>query len=93
MPSVRTHCELSKKRTGRTYRELHEWMDPGSTNERLARERHDIINIPQHIPYIRQTWGDEGVKEFLQHIKDDGKTDFVSRVLFRLTDLFKTKPA
>ncbi len=93
MPSVRKHCELSKRRTGKTYRELHEWMDPWTSDTRLAEQRHDVTNIPRHMDYVRKTWGEEGVKEFLQHIKDDYKTGFVSRVMFRLTDLFKTEPA
>ena len=87
MPPVEKHLELSKGRTGKTFKELHEWMDPWSTNEQLARERHDIINIPQNILYVHQTWGGDGVKEFLHHIKDDhmwSKRNIISKILGRI---------
>lgn len=71
MPSITKHITLSKERTGKDYRELHEWMDPWTTNKPLGRERHEITNIPQHLSFVRERWGDEGVKEFLHHIKDD----------------------
>lgn len=87
MPSVEKHLELSKERTGKTFKELHEWMDPRSADDRLIKERHDIVNIPQHIPYVRQTWGEEGVKEFLYHIKDDhawSKRNIITKILGRI---------
>lgn len=71
MPSVDKHSELSDKRTGKSYRELHEWMDPWKDNEKAAIQRHDITNIPENILYVEKKWGEEGKKEFLHHIKED----------------------
>jgi hypothetical protein len=63
--------ELSRRRTGKTYRELHEWMDPWEEDRALARERHEITNIPENFQYVREKWGEEGAREFLFHIKED----------------------
>ncbi len=71
MPKVHEHMERSKGRTGKTYQELHEWMDPWVEDEALARERHNITKIPEHHRYVKERWGEEGAKEFLLHIKED----------------------
>ncbi len=84
MPKVSEHMEHSKSRTGKTYQELHEWMDPWWENRALARERHDIIKIPENIQYVRERWSEEGVKEFLFHIKEDWEVKASRGVLERL---------
>jgi len=71
MPKVPKHMELSKGRTGKTYQELHEWMDPWGENRKLAKEMHEITKIPEHLEYVKEQWGDEGAREFLFHIKED----------------------
>lgn len=71
MPGIRQHMEISEKRTGKDYKELHEWMDPWGTDVALGKERHDITKIPEHHQYVKDKWGEEAAKEFLLHIKED----------------------
>ena len=46
MPPVKYHTKSSLKRTGKEYRELHEWMDSEYKNS-FGLRRHEIINIPE----------------------------------------------
>ncbi len=71
MPGIREHMERSKNRTGNTYQELHEWMDPWGTDVAIGKERHDITKIPENHQLVKEKWGDEAAKEFLLHIKED----------------------
>ena len=68
MPTIKQHAEISRKRTGKDYRELHEWMD---ANPRKKEERHDIGRIYEHGKTMEQKYGPEGLQEYLQHIRDD----------------------
>ncbi len=45
MPTIKQHGEISRKRTGKDYKELHEWMD---ANPRKKEERHDIGKIYEY---------------------------------------------
>ncbi len=73
MPSVKEHAAMSERRTGQSYEELHEWMDPWENDEKLATHRHDIVNIPENILYVEKKWGEEGKKEFLHHLREDNE--------------------
>lgn len=69
MPSLIEHCKESKLRTGKRYKDLHAWMDEGreflGINHR--RERHNL----DYLPFVKEKWNIEGVKEFLHHIVMD----------------------
>ena len=69
MPSLKVHCENSFNRTGKDFRELHEWMDePGEIlGIDHRRVRHDLSYIEE----VRKKFDIEGVKEFLMHISED----------------------
>lgn len=69
MPNLKVHSESSKIRTGKTYEDLHKWMDVSQKflNENHRLERHSNI----YIEYVKEKWGTEGVKEFLHHIIED----------------------
>ncbi len=75
MPKVEMHLKESLERTGIEHRELHEWIDDPS----LKPEHHDITKIYQHAKYIEEKWGEEAVKEFINHIQTDIRTQ-VSRI-------------
>lgn len=67
MPPVTFHCQSSMKRTGREWKEVHEWIDdPDHKNE-----RHDFTRILDFAPMIREKWGEEGVKEYIEHLRED----------------------
>lgn len=67
MPPLDEHFKNSMERTGKTYEELHNWIDD-KTN---AWEIHDIARIPKNMQYVREIWGEEAVMEFVLHIKED----------------------
>ena len=68
MPPLDVHLKNSKQRTGKEYEELHLWIDDDKLN---APEIHHIPKIPENIKYVREKWGEEAVKEFVMHIKED----------------------
>ena len=70
MPPVKDHIKSSFRRTGKGYKELHEWIDSEYNNPSELR-RHEIINIPENIKIVEKNFGKDAVKEFLWHIKDD----------------------
>ena len=70
MPPVKEHAKSSFRRTGKAYRELHEWMDSEYKNPSGLR-RHEIINILDNIKIVEKNFGRDAVKEFLWHIKED----------------------
>ena len=81
MPSIEKHIELSLKRTGREYREIHEWLDGNNISHDDIIARHDIVNIQKFLPVVEKRFGEDGVKEYLQHIKDDCDNNVFIRIL------------
>lgn len=72
MPPIKKHVEKSLARTGREYREIHEWIDdPDKKNE-----RHDITKIPDTFQMFKEKYGEEGAREYVQHLSDDLKGRF-----------------
>lgn len=79
MPDLRTHCAISKKRTGFDFKELHQWID--SPKDELGPdhriERHAYNEIEKR--YIKEYWenkkgkgwGDKAIVEWLFHIALD----------------------
>lgn len=71
MPDVNTHCEISHKRTGKDYRELHIWIDEPKKflglNHKI--KRHSFNKVYKE--YIKKTFGDKAVIEWLFHIALD----------------------
>lgn len=89
MPSLKKHVELSLKRTGKDYREVHEWMDGQDISYKTRVKRHSITSIPEFMPIIKERFGDDGLKEYLQHIKDDYDNDaMLIRIARRIKLLF-----
>lgn len=75
MPKIEVHLKESMERTGKEFRELHEWIDDPSSKP----EHHDITKIIKHTKEIEEKWGTEGVQEFVSHIQTDIKAQ-VSRL-------------
>ncbi len=72
MPSIETHVKTSLKKTGKEYREIHEWIDePEHKNE-----RHDITRILEFGKMFEEKYGEEGAQEYIQHIHDDMNSRF-----------------
>ena len=70
MPPIDEHVKRSIEKTGKEYREVHEWIDKDETKKV---ERHDITKIPENAKEIELKWGKEAVSEYIQHIHDDIK--------------------
>ena len=70
MPPADVHIKTSIERTGKEYKEVHEWIDKDETKKV---ERYDITKILENIKEIALRWGEEGVSEYVQHIHDDVK--------------------
>ena len=73
MPSIDKHLNMSLVRTGKDFREVHEWID--GDPEKKA-ERHDITKIHEHGKLIAEKYGEEALNEYIQHIHDDLKAKF-----------------
>ena len=78
MPSFRTHCAISKKRTGNDFAELHRWIDEPRTrlgyDHRIERHHfsEDTKNtIKRHWDTKRERLGEKAVIEWLFHIAID----------------------
>jgi len=69
MPPLKTHCENSKKRTGKEFEDLHRWMDEGA--KYLGQDHRFERHSGAYLGYVKEKWGKEGVIEFLNHIIDD----------------------
>ena len=84
MPSIEKHIELSLERTGKEFREVHEWMDGRDINRKEMSARHSIMNIPQFLPVVEKQFGKEGVREYLHHIKDDYENHIALKIFNKL---------
>jgi uncharacterized protein len=84
MPSIEKHVEISRRRTGKDYLELHEWMDADLGKKA---ERHDVKRICEYGQLMKAKYGHEGLEEYVQHIYDDitarylqGNTDIMGAI-------------
>lgn len=73
MPPVVKHFKVSSERTGKEYREVHEWLD--NDPEKKA-ERHDLTKIYEYGKMIEEKYGEEARNEYIRHLHDDVKTKF-----------------
>lgn len=73
MPPINDHLKVSMERTGKEYREVHEWLD--GDPEKKA-ERHDITKIHEYGRMMEEKYGKEALQEYIQHIHDDVKAKF-----------------
>ncbi len=72
MPTIDKHMQKSIERTGKDYRDIHEWIDDP---EKKA-ERHDIGRVLEFARMFEESYGEEGAREYLQHLQDDVKGRF-----------------
>lgn len=67
MPKVEKHIEISEERTGKPYREVHEWIDDPDHKD----ERHDITRVLEFSRMFEEKYGQEAAQEYVQHLADD----------------------
>jgi hypothetical protein len=73
MPPVPGHTKSSLDRTGKDYKEVHEWLDLDPENKV---DRHDITKIHEYGTMIEQKYGVEARQEYIRHLHDDMKAKF-----------------
>ncbi len=73
MPPVSGHTKSSMERTGKDYKEVHEWLDMDPDKKA---ERHDITKIYEYGKFIEEQYGKEGLQEYIRHLHDDIKAKF-----------------
>jgi len=67
MPPTTKHLHTSLSRTGKDYAELHAWInDPD-----MQYDRHDITKILDFAPEIKARFGEEGLREYIEHLRED----------------------
>ena len=72
MPPTTKHMQTSLSRTGKEYAELHAWInDP---DQQL--DRHDFTKIPDFAPEIMAKFGAEGLREYIEHLREDLDSKF-----------------
>jgi len=84
MPSIRKHIELCSRRTGKEYKEIHEWIDSRDINYKERVARHDITQLQKYMPIVKEKFGKAGLKEYLQHIKDDYENHIALKIFKKL---------
>jgi len=67
MPPTEKHLATSMKRTGKDFAELHHWIDDSLHKN----ERHDFTRIWDFGPGIFERFGEEGVREYIEHLRED----------------------
>lgn len=70
MPPFNAHLKTSMERTGKDYKELHDWID-NDPDMAVKIDRHNLHSLARNIEYVKATWGEEAVAEFIQHVVDD----------------------
>jgi len=71
------HIQKSLKRTGKPFKEVHEWLDmcttqPYKTFEKYPMQHRLERHTPAGLEYIRKMWGEEALIEAVVHLQDDG---------------------
>ncbi|NTV14561.1 MAG: acetoacetate--CoA ligase family protein [Desulfobulbaceae bacterium] len=72
MRPTEKHFEMSLERTGKDYADLHRWIDAAEHKN----ERHDFTRIWDFSPQITTQYGEEGVKEYIEHLREDMEKKF-----------------
>lgn len=73
MPPIEKHLKASIEKTGKDYKNVHEWLDGDPAKKA---ERHDITKIYEYGKMIEEKYGKEALQEYIRHIHDDVKAKF-----------------
>ncbi len=72
MPKIDHHIRKSIERTGKEYREVHEWIDDPDNKV----ERHNINLVLVISKMFVEKYGEEAAQEYVQHLSDDLNAKF-----------------
>jgi len=88
MPSLEEHIEKSVLRTGKSWKELHEFLDGRGLSMIEKIRRHSIFSYSRNLSHIKKTFGDDGVEEYIHHLKEDYGI-FPLSVIFKIFEKIK----
>jgi len=88
MGTIEEHIESSIKRTGNSYRALHEWLDGRNLGCLEMLSRHAPSNAQKILPLVRKKFGKEGAGEYLQHLNEDYEGSFLFRIIMKIDRLW-----
>lgn len=72
MPHNKVHCAISKKRTGNTYKDLHQWIDDNKDDKSVNHRSKNHYYSEELRNFIYSKFGgNEAVSEWLFHIALD----------------------
>jgi len=67
MPPIEKHIQRSIEKTGKNYKEIHEWIDDPEKKS----ERHDLGRLLEFGKMFEEKYGQEGARQYVQHLQDD----------------------
>ena len=70
MPSLETHLKNSEKRLGKPH-PVHHWLDGPDVPYFTRLKRHNPCALRKNIRVVRALYGEEGVREYIEHMKED----------------------
>jgi uncharacterized protein len=76
MPPTEKHYATSRRRVGQNHEKLHNWIDDPANKD----DRHDFTRIWEYGPLLRERFGEEGVREYIEHLREDMETK-LSKIL------------
>ena len=88
MGTIEEHIESSMRRTGNSYRALHEWLDGRNLSYGEMLSRHAPSNVQKLFPLLRKKFGKEGAGEYLRHLNDDYEGSFLLRIIMKIDKLW-----
>ena len=83
MPELNEHIAASVARTGKEYREVHEWIDAPESKY----ERHDFSKVLANAEMFRKQYGDEAAQEYVYHLVADLKCRFGKQIASHTANL------
>lgn len=76
MPELSVHIASSVARTGKEYREVHEWIDDAEKKY----ERHDFSKVLENAAMFREKYGEEAAQEYVNHLVEDLRCRFAKQL-------------
>ncbi len=67
MPDISVHIQSSLNRTGKEYREVHEWID----NLPTKYERHNWSEVLKNAKMLAEQYGEQAAQEYVMHLVED----------------------
>ena len=83
MPKLEEHIKKSLERTGKEWRNVHEFLDGQHLSVLEKLRRHSPLVAVRNFGEIEKDSGQEGIREYVHHLKEDYRK-FRLMVLWRL---------